>query len=108
MRSCEVFDRIGIIRTDLIVRFEAKPRKASLLGKFLCLAAMLFGLINELGPFGFTFRYLGESFILGGEIQLSLHQRSFLSRGHGFSPEKGWPVAVATESASQTSSCGRR
>ena len=84
----EVIDRIGIIRTDLIVRFEAKPRKVSLPGHFLCLTAMPFGLIIELGPFGFTFRYLGESYILGGEIQLSLHQLSFLSRGHGFSPEK--------------------
>ena len=85
--KCQVFNVC-----HFIVRFEARPRKTSLLGKFLCLTAILFGLIIELGPFGFAFRYLGESSILGGEIQLSLHQRRFLSRGHGhcFSPEKCW------------------
>ena len=43
---------------------------------------------------GFAFRYLGETFVLGCEIQLSLYQLSFLSRGHGYSPEKCWSVAV--------------
>lgn len=53
----------------------------------MCLAEIPFGLMIERDPFGFTFRYLGESLILGGEIQLRLNQISFLSRGHGFSPE---------------------
>ena len=80
----------------LIVRFEKKPRKDSLPGKFQCLTAILLGLIKELGPFGFTFRYLGESLILGDEVQLGLQQLSVLSRGHGhaFSSEKCWSVAV--------------
>ena len=63
---------------------------------------MLFGLIIELVPFGFTLCDRGESFILGGEIQLRLYQLSCLSggHGHGFSPEKSWFVAVTTETAS--------
>jgi hypothetical protein len=62
---------------------------------------MPFGMINERDPLGFTFRYRGESLILGGEVQLSLHKIGILSCRHGFSPEKCWPVAVNTETASQ-------
>ena len=76
---------------------HGNPRKASLLGKFLYLTAIPIGLIKELGSFGFAFRYLGESCVLGCEIQLSLYQLSYLSRGHGYSPEKCWSVVVPTE-----------
>lgn len=72
---------------------EAQPRKASLRGKHLCLTAMPFGMINERAPLGFTFRYRGESSILGGEVQLSLHTIVFLFFRHGLSPEKCWPVS---------------
>jgi hypothetical protein len=44
--------------------------------------------------------------ILGGEIQLRLDQIGFLPSGHRFSPEKGWLVAVTTETAPKTSSWG--
>jgi hypothetical protein len=69
----------------------------SCLGKIVCLAAIPFGLMIERDPFGFTVRCPGESLILGGEFQLRLYQIRFLVRGHGFSPEKYWLVAVTTE-----------